>query len=66
MTPFDLELDAAVGLGVQRVIAATAHILTRMEFGATLTHQDVASDNHLATESFNAQAFRLGIATVAG
>ena len=43
MTTPDLEFDFALGFRVQRVIFATANIVTGMELGAALTHQDSES-----------------------
>ena len=55
----DLESHVAVSFCEQRVVTAHADVRTRVELGATLTDQDVAGDDCLTTEFFNAKSFRL-------
>src|SRR5690606_29177589 len=50
----------------QRVVAATAHVVTRVEVGAALTHDDLAGVDQLAAEALDAQALSVGVAAVAG
>jgi hypothetical protein len=51
---FPLELHKAVFLGEQCVIATEADISARVETCATLTNDDVSSDNLLAAIDFDA------------
>jgi hypothetical protein len=51
---FPLELHKAVFLGEQCVIAAEADISARVNTGATLTNNDIPSNNLLAAKDFNA------------
>ena len=43
----------SVDEGEQGVILAHAHIVTRVELGSTLTHQNVAGDHTLAAKLFD-------------
>src|SRR6218665_290341 len=52
------ELHHAMRLGEQGVITADTNILTRPELGATLTNDDGAGLNLLATVHFYAKSFR--------
>ena len=61
-----LEADLAVGKGEQRVVAAAAHVLARMDVGAALTHQNVASQHELPVSALGAKALGLGITAVLG
>src|SRR5690349_15048401 len=61
-----LELDLAVGLGEQGVVAAHADVDAGMELRAALAHQDVAGDDALAAELLEAEALGLRIAAVTG
>ena len=61
-----LEVNAAIDESKQRVIAADAHALTRMDVGAALTNQDVAGQNKLTVAALYAQTLGLGITAVLG
>jgi len=56
---FHRKLHFAIGLREQRVIAATANILTRMELSASLTNDDVPRKNLLTAKFFYTQSFGL-------
>jgi hypothetical protein len=58
------ENHGAIDQCEQGVILAAANIGAGVELGATLTNQDVASQNFLTTETLNAKALGYGIATV--
>src|SRR6185312_17305263 len=49
-----LERHRTVAQGKKRMVLANAHILARPEFGAALTHDDVAADDLLAAEQLHA------------
>ena len=51
--------------GKQGVVTATADVVTGVELGATLAHDDVASLDQLAVVALHAKAFTFRIATVA-
>ena len=53
----DLELNLAVGFCVQGVILAASNVITGVELGAALTHQDISWNDNLATEFLDAKAF---------
>jgi hypothetical protein len=55
----DLESYVTVSFREQRVITAHAYVGTRVELGATLTYQDIAGNDCLTAEFFNAKSFRL-------
>src|SRR5690606_15449610 len=59
------EFDRAGGGGEQGVVAAEADVVTRVEGGAALTHEDVAGQNVLAAELLHAEALGMRVATVA-
>src|SRR5690606_33324756 len=50
--------------GEQRAVAAEADVGARVEGGAALTHEDVASQNVLAAVFLHAEALGVGVATV--
>ena len=52
---FDSKLYIAVGFCKQGVILATTYVITRVELGATLTHDDVTGYNHFTAEFFDAE-----------
>ena len=54
-----MESDAAVCGGKQGVVLTKADIGARIEFGAALTHEDVAANNFLAAELLHTKALRL-------
>src|SRR6478735_1993546 len=60
-----VECHAAVDEREKGVILADADIGARIEFGAALTHEDVAGDRFLTTELLHAEATTGRIATVA-
>jgi hypothetical protein len=59
-----IESDVAVDQREDRVIAAETDVFTRHEFRAALADNDVASHNHLAAKSLDAEAFTDAIPTV--
>ena len=61
---FLLELHVAIALRVQGVIPANTDIGASMKSRATLTYQNVACNNRLATKRLDAEAFGFGVATV--
>ena len=64
VTAESLEPDGAVGQSEQRIVAASAHIGTRMDLRAALLDDDVARQNELTVSTLHAKALRLGIAAV--
>ncbi len=54
----------AIRLREEGVVLATAYVGTRVELGATLPDDDVASNNLLTTVYLHAKAFGFGIASV--
>lgn len=60
------ELNGAFAQSEQRIVLTTANILTRMEVSTTLTDDDVASDNMLATVALHAKTLCAGVATITG
>ena len=66
VTAHALKMNAAVDEREQRVVAADADALTRMDVGAALTDQNVASQNVLAVAALHAEALGLGITAVLG
>src|SRR5690606_19379957 len=60
------ELHAAGGEGEERVVATAAHVLTGVEAGAALAHQDRTGGHERAVEGLHAEALRAGVAAVAG
>jgi hypothetical protein len=54
-----LENHVAVSFRKQGVVTAHADVRASVELGAALTYQDVAGDDCLTTEFFNAKSFRL-------
>lgn len=53
-----------VSLGEQSVITANTNVGACMKLRATLSNQDIASDDLFATKELDAQAFTFRIATV--
>jgi hypothetical protein len=62
---FGRERNLAMTEGEERVVAAEADVLARMEFGAALTHEDLAATNGLAAKTFHAKAPTGRVTTVA-
>src|SRR5690349_21199486 len=60
------ELHDAVARGEQRVVAATTDVLTRVELGPTLAHDDRARGDLGAAVDLDAESLGRGVATVAG
>ena len=52
----EAELDFAVGQREQSVVATDAHVATRVELGATLTHNDAAGLHCGAIERLHTQS----------
>jgi hypothetical protein len=48
------ELDSPSDLGEQRIVAAAAHTVARMEVGSALPHNDLASFDLLAAVTLDA------------
>ena len=65
-TTVGAELNGARGESEQGVIATTANVVTRVEVGAALAHDDFARLHALAAEALHPEALRIGITTVAG
>ena len=61
-----LETDDAVHQRKQRVIATDAAVRARMDVGAALTVEDVASQHKLAVGALGAQALGLAVAAIVG
>ena len=59
------ELDLTVRECEQRVVLADAHVLARVEVGATLANQNVASHDGFAAELLHTEVLEIRIATVA-
>ena len=53
------ELHGAVSEGEQRVVLAETHVLARVEVGAALAHDDVASYHSFAAELLDAEVLGL-------
>ena len=62
----DAELNRTCSESEQGIVAAATNVLTRVELGAALTHDDLAGLNLLTTEALDTETLGLGIATVAG
>src|SRR3989337_1800875 len=60
-----VEHDLAVHQREQRIVPALADAFPGVEFGAKLPHQDVARDDLLSAETFDAAALAVRIAAVA-
>ena len=60
------KLHNAVGQCEKRVIFAHPDVLARADARAALTHQNIARNNLLAAEAFDAKALRVGVAAVPG
>src|SRR5947209_9842794 len=60
-----LKLDVPIDQGIERIIAAHAHVDTRLPVRATLAEDDTAGLQVLATEFFHAEALRLTVAPIA-
>ena len=59
------EFHLAVDQGEDRVVTAQADVVARIPLSASLTNQNVARDDGLAAEFFDAQAPAFSIAAVA-
>src|SRR5690606_33841266 len=62
--PLRAELHRPGGEGEQRVVTAPADQVARVELGAALPNQNLASVNNLAAEALHTETFRLGVAAV--
>ena len=60
-----VEEHAAVHKGEDGVVAAHAHALAGVPFGAALADDDVASDNDLSTEFLHAKTLAARVASIA-
>src|SRR5690606_99098 len=60
------ELDGAVDQREERVVAAQADAVARVELRAALADADVAGLDGLAAEDLHTQVLRVGVAAVAG
>src|SRR5699024_11747679 len=60
----DSELNCTCFKSEQGVVAAATNVLTWVELGTALTHDDLAGLNLLTTETLDAEALCLRIATV--
>ena len=61
-----LELDLAVNQGKEGEVTAHTDVLSGVDFGATLAHQDVACADALACVAFYATALGIAISAVIG
>jgi len=61
-----VELDNAILQGEEGPIAADADVFAGVQLGAALADDDVAGDDGLAAELFDAATFAVALATVAG
>src|SRR5258708_21223952 len=59
-----IEANVSVNQRENCVIASKADVFARLKFGAALAHDDVAGDDHLAAEFFNAQPLADAVAAV--
>src|SRR5437870_7183982 len=59
-----IEADVPIDQRKNCIIAAQPNILSRQEFSAALTHDDVAGHNQLASKFFYAQTFADAVAAV--
>lgn len=59
------KLDVAVAQGEQGIVATTADPVTRVEVGAALTNNDLASVDKLTAETLHAETLGVGVTTVA-
>ena len=60
------ELDDAVRLGEERVVAADPDVEAGVPFGAALAHDDRARRHYLAAVTLPTQTLRVGVASVTG
>ena len=61
-----LELDLAVDQSEQGVVLADTDVVARMNVRASLTNEDVASQNELTVSALRAESLRLRITAVLG
>ena len=59
-----VEADATINQRKEGVILPTPNSLTRVPLGATLTNEDVSSDDFLATKLLHTTALTLAVAPV--
>eukprot|EP01022_Parablepharisma_sp_SALTPOND_P018533 TRINITY_DN30366_c0_g1_i1.p1 TRINITY_DN30366_c0_g1~~TRINITY_DN30366_c0_g1_i1.p1 ORF type:complete len:133 (+),score=10.40 TRINITY_DN30366_c0_g1_i1:220-618(+) len=59
------KLDVAVAQGEQGIVTTTADPVTRVEVGAALTNNDLASVDKLTAETLHAETLGVGVTTVA-
>src|SRR5690606_30245068 len=64
-TALGAELDVTGGQREQRVVAAAADVVTRVEVGAALADDDLTGVDQLAAEPLDAQALCIRVAAVA-
>jgi hypothetical protein len=60
------EFNGALSQGEEGVVATATHVVTGVEVGAALTHEDLASVDQLTTEALNTQTLGVTVATVSG
>ena len=61
-----LELDLAVDQSEQRIVLADTDVVARMNVRASLTNEDVASQNELTVSALRAESLRFRITAVLG
>ena len=61
-----LELHYTIRFREERMVVSTSNIVAWMELGSPLTNDNIASSDCLTAILFDAQSFRLGVATVSG
>lgn len=59
------EAHQAIGRGEEGVIATAGDVLTRMEAGAALAHEDRAGGDRLTVKSLHAESLGAGVPSVA-
>jgi hypothetical protein len=57
------ELHSARSYGIERIIAADAHVIAGMPLGTALADNDIADLGNLSAKELNAKALGLRIAT---
>jgi hypothetical protein len=60
-----VEVDLAVGEGIQRVVASLADVATGVPFGAALADQDISREHDFAAEFLDAKPLGARVAAVA-
>lgn len=64
VAPYSVKLDLAVDESKKRIILALGDVLAGMDMRTALTNEDIAREHFLTVRSLDAEALRLGIASV--